>query len=850
MKRNRKRSLGAKLAAVLYALMVLCLAFPVQAQIRAGVSYLKVIPGTRHLGMAGSITAMLDHHAALYANPGATGFLREWQWSATYTQWVPDIYDASLLLNSRLSLPWSRWSRLALGVSYLGIKEFDSTNGRLPAVDGSEVLAIGSLGQPLTFLSPWLSFGVTGKYFRSRLAGFNATALAFDAGLLYRTPRFRLFHTGLGLFDEAILAIGASVTHLGKAIRFSTAETPLPQTWRAGISVNTGSHRGLQMQISADYRQARDEDPFTAVGAEISWRHILFFRAGYQFEDQNVLEHVSMGMSFGLDDVQAGIPGANHGIRVDFAKDEGNRFFTTPSRGSFNHFPIHPERFSFIAPKPEAIVEENQVTLLWEATRDPDLFDTVGYLVLVDQRRAAIEQVIQRLRDEGRYGMQRLVTRPQTELGSLQKYALVTSPALPLFELGCGDYFWSVVAYDKDHHYRVISRHGENIARFSVASPDLTVQEIAPVIATDGADKCRQRADIVIANTGTASADRLVLRLFRGAELVQTLESPAVLRPQKRFVFENVMIGEACDTRPLLAWINRDLDVPECDTTNNRLSIDIRRQGGFDLQVTKTASRASISPGESVDYKLVVTNNGCCEVNNVEVIDTPPISVQTSHFRRPFPVDSTGSRQLVWRLETLPAHASVTLQYRATIKPFRVQINFQNDRYRWNADEVMDFRRARQSIRELAARLVDMLRSHEPLRLNIVGYTSSPGRAAYNETLSRNRAATLRDQLVRALFALDPNLDTSRITSEGRGERIEYRVFVDDMVDTVDRNGRVLVSRHEKQAGNRRVEIEFINLPPIRNQVQVKAEGTEIDVTNNRASATVHVESQIRRARK
>ena len=56
-------------------------ATPASGQVRSGGAFLKVLPGARHQGMAGSLTGVIDELNALYANPGATGFLRPWQWS-------------------------------------------------------------------------------------------------------------------------------------------------------------------------------------------------------------------------------------------------------------------------------------------------------------------------------------------------------------------------------------------------------------------------------------------------------------------------------------------------------------------------------------------------------------------------------------------------------------------------------------------------------------------------------------------------------------------------------------------------------------------------------------------------
>ena len=174
--------------------------------------------------------------STFYANPGATGFLREWQWAASYTRWIPGVYDASFFYGRRVSLPWSRYSRLALGVSYLGIQDFDSTNGREPAANGGDLLITASLGQPVSFISKRLSLGGNIKFFRSRLDDFDASAFIVDFGLLFRSPRFGFLKTGLGIFDEGIFSAGIAATQLGSALKFRTTDTPLPKTLRAGIA--------------------------------------------------------------------------------------------------------------------------------------------------------------------------------------------------------------------------------------------------------------------------------------------------------------------------------------------------------------------------------------------------------------------------------------------------------------------------------------------------------------------------------------------------------------------------------------------------------------------------------------
>ena len=82
----------------------------------------------------------------------------------------------------------------------------------------------------------------------------------------------------------------------------------------------------------------------------------------------------------------------------------------------------------------------------------------------------------------------------------------------------------------------------------------------------------------------------------------------------------------------------------------------------------------------------------------------------------------------------------------------------------------------------------DFLNENSKYKVNIVGHTSSPGKKAYNQSLSERRAASLKASLA------SKGIDETRMTSEGRGE-------LEPVADNGTRVGR---------KDNRRVEIEII----------------------------------------
>lgn len=453
--------------------ILLVLPFQAQGQIRAGAGYLKMLHGAREVGTAGTLTGALDHTYSFYANPGATGFMREWHWSATYTNWISDVYNASFVLGKNIRTPWSRWTRVAVGINYLGIPEFNNTNGTTAPVSGNNLLITGSVGQPLSFLTRNLSLGGNVKYFNSTLAGFESKKIIFDLGLLFRTPQLTFLPPENTVFDHLILSTGVSVTNIGSPITFISEETPLPRTLRAGLALNIGAHHGLQISLGTDYRVVRDEAGFFTFTSELSWRQILSFRFGYSLEE-NLLGNFTFGCGLRFDDliIQNKLLGKNNALRLDLAMNQSNDFFSAPYHGTFTHQPIGPEFFYLLRPQYNAKFDSNQVTLAWESTQDPDLFDEVSNRLIVDSDSNKIAQLLS-LAANDREALFEFLETEQFFVNSP-----VTQTRQTMHDLPGGDYFWTVLATDKDQHPRFGVMEQRSFSKFHVTAPDPQIVDI------------------------------------------------------------------------------------------------------------------------------------------------------------------------------------------------------------------------------------------------------------------------------------------------------------------------------------------------------------------------------------
>lgn len=481
-------------------------------QTLAGANILKLVPGARPQGLAGIGAGVIDELQALYANPAAAGFTREWQWAATYSKTIAEAYHAALLYGTQAPTPWRRRLHVNLGLLHQGMPEFDSSDGAVPPVAAGDWLATAGLAQPFTLAGENFALGANAKYLRSKLAQFEAASWMADMGLLYRSRRFGLLKSSNRLLKYGVISAGLGVANVGRALTFQAIGTPLPRTWRAGVAFNAGHHEGLQLQLAADYRRVHTEraGAFT-FGTEISWGQLVSLRGGYDFHD-DLLSHFAMGLSLRLADTRSPVsgvlPGRNNTLRLDLAALEQTDLFSRPYRGSVTHYPVGPERFALRTPAPGTLVETDSVRLRWDATADPDLYDDVQYLLLVERDSLKLAEALT-LAASNREAFLTGTAGP----GLLIK-ANPAAASYQLKDLEGGRYFWTVLAYDSDSHVRLAEAAGRPFWNFHIAMPMLEIEAItfdySPWITTDATQGTLQ---LTLSNKGGGAgrAVRLVV---------------------------------------------------------------------------------------------------------------------------------------------------------------------------------------------------------------------------------------------------------------------------------------------------------------------------------------------------
>ncbi len=499
-----------KLIAVLFIASLFLIPISASAQIRAGASFLKILPGARVKSMAWAQTAEINDIHSVFANPGAAGFIREWQWSAGYSKWIADVYNASFVLGKQIRNPLSSQTRIALGVLYQGIPEFDSSDEAVQIASANDWLFSLSIGQRIPQYSEHLGIGVNLKYFKSTLDTYSADSFIFDAGVLARTSRFSL---GNSLFEHGILSAGVAFTQLGPELKFDRLGTPLPQTLRTGVSFYAGTYNGLELQFSAEYFQVKDEKDVFSLGSELTISNLFSVNLGYNF-DHDLMDKFSMGATIKLDDikspVQAKIPDRNKALKAEIATLNEAEFMGRTYRGNMSYLPVGPEYFEFRSPANGDTIMDNHVELTWEKSRDPDLYDDVEYTLLMDQDSSKLAGLVKIHNDDPN----KLNAVLDDSINILTKVDKLKTPSFSTGKLSSGHYYWTVLATDKDYHSRLIEKKNKHISKFFLPNPDIKIESIdfdySPYITMDD---YHGKLNVIIKNVGQLPAENFSFTL-------------------------------------------------------------------------------------------------------------------------------------------------------------------------------------------------------------------------------------------------------------------------------------------------------------------------------------------------
>ena len=294
------------LAAALAALLLLAGAPRSRADEDAGTRSVFATPaGNRALALGGPAAALAGDASILFRNPGGLGLLPRQEFQAAYAS----LYGLGFgEQHAALVLPSWRWGVAALGFRHFGVGGIDQRDDRNLLL--GEGLDYGESEFTLGYgraLGPAWSLGGGIKLRHQSLAGYSATGLGLDLGVLARPalalgaegawahnwqlglsvvnavePRLRLDQDSVG--DPPTLRLGSGYLHAFGRGRWAMAVADVEKT----SDMDARLHGGLEVAVLPLALRVGVTDGILVAGAGLRVRDLRF---DYAWED-NAIEAV------------------------------------------------------------------------------------------------------------------------------------------------------------------------------------------------------------------------------------------------------------------------------------------------------------------------------------------------------------------------------------------------------------------------------------------------------------------------------------------------------------------------------------------------------------------------------
>lgn len=265
---NRSRhSIGVRLAVLFVGCA--CMAAHLPAQQTFIFNFLRSTISARMAGLGGATVAVTDDPANVVINPAVLTTVDSSTVTATFIKHVLDINAGYATYNRNVE----GVGDMAFTVGYLNYGSFSRTSvtgDRTGSFAANDLAVSVSLANEIDSL---ISYGVTAKVLHSTIPDMSSTALAVDAGILYRMPARRL-------------NIGLSILNVGTQLStYDGVSDRLPLDMRLGVSHRL---RGLPLLVNVSLNHLTDETDNVldrlknfSVGGELYLGKVLQARLSY-----------------------------------------------------------------------------------------------------------------------------------------------------------------------------------------------------------------------------------------------------------------------------------------------------------------------------------------------------------------------------------------------------------------------------------------------------------------------------------------------------------------------------------------------------------------------------------------
>jgi hypothetical protein len=260
---------------LLAALIALGTASAIQAQQATIFPFLSGMMSARMAGLGGATVSMPNDPSNVLINPAVLPTIEDQAVAGTFIKHVLDITAGF----ATYATEWEGLGTVAATASFTSYGSFDRADqsGNVTGTFGANDVVLGlSLARDLDTL---ITYGVTAKIMYSGLDDMTTTAIALDAGLLFRFPAQRT-------------NVGVSILNLGTQLStYDGVNDRLPLDMRIGVNHRL---RGLPLLVNFSLNHLTDEVPEFfdrflnfSVGGELYLGKVLQVRVGYDNTTRN-----------------------------------------------------------------------------------------------------------------------------------------------------------------------------------------------------------------------------------------------------------------------------------------------------------------------------------------------------------------------------------------------------------------------------------------------------------------------------------------------------------------------------------------------------------------------------------
>ena len=335
-----KQILSNGINIIVFTLMILPAVVSAQKPTRVGTTtanFLEIGFGASGTAMVDAQVSMANDVSSMYWNPAGLARLKSSEVMFVNQPWIADM-NASF---SAAALVLPSIGTLGVGVIMMNYGEMEVTSMNMQEGTG-EKFTPKDMAIYVSYarnLVNWFSFGASGKFISSNIWHMSATALAFDLGVIIRTPFFSPTNK-----NEDGMSIGMSISNYGSALKydgmdllnpidvapseagnykdasgqFKLQEWELPLIFRIGASITPIKTENHEVILTADALHPNDNSESVNLGGQYSLTIPTFgkiiLRGGYK---ALFMEDSRYGLSFGFG-VQSDLL-FNMGIKIEYS---------------------------------------------------------------------------------------------------------------------------------------------------------------------------------------------------------------------------------------------------------------------------------------------------------------------------------------------------------------------------------------------------------------------------------------------------------------------------------------------------------------------------------------------------